>query len=120
MSKSVLIVDDDGDMRDLIRLILENAGYEVALAGSGSEAFEFLSHRLPALIVLDLMMPEMSGLKFAEELERRGLRPGIPVLVLSAASQAGLKAGWVDAEGCLTKPFEIPTLLDEVARLAAA
>ena len=120
MKKSVLVVEDDSQIRDLVQLILQHAGYDVIAAQDGAEAMEQLEHGRPSLIVLDLMLPQMSGLKFAEQLRQRGLRPGIPVLVMTAASQAWHKASWIDAEGCIEKPFKIPALLDTVSRLAPA
>jgi two-component system response regulator MprA len=117
MSRSVLVVDDDRDIREFVQIALECAGYDVEVAGGGVEAIERLEARQPELIVLDLMMPEMNGFQLAEQLRLRGLRPRIPLLVLSAASQVLYKADWIEAEGCLEKPFVVPTLLEEVARL---
>src|SRR5688572_13388169 len=118
MSKSVLVVEDDRDIRELVRLTLESVGYSVEAATDGAEAIERIERQRPDLVVLDLMMPAMNGLQFAEELRLRGLRPEVPILVLSAASQVLYKAGWIEAEGCIEKPFAIPALLGEVERLA--
>jgi CheY-like chemotaxis protein len=118
MSKFVLVVEDDRDIRELVRLTLESVGYSVEAATDGAEAIERIERQRPDLVVLDLMMPAMNGLQFAEELRLRGLRPEVPILVLSAASQVLYKAGWIEAEGCIEKPFAIPALLGEVERLA--
>jgi CheY-like chemotaxis protein len=116
---NVLVVDDDGWIRDLVERVLSNAGYHVTLAEDGLEAVEELREQTPALILLDLLMPRMDGVTFADELKRSGLRPEVPILVLSAHPYTRQKAAQMGAEGCLDKPFRLPALLAEVARLAA-
>jgi two-component system response regulator MprA len=120
MNRTVLVVEDDPWTRDVLELALESEGYGVELAVDGLDALDRLEAGRPSLIVLDLMMPHMNGFEFAEQLRLRGHRPGIPILVLTAAGRAGLKAETIGADGYLEKPFDVPTLLDEVARLAAA
>ena len=120
MSKPVLVVDDDRAIREILEEALADEGYEVDLAGDGVEAIDKVNHRRPELILLDWMMPRMDGEAFADELDRRGLRPAIPILILTAAGNAQQKAERIGAEGYVTKPFELPRLLDEVARLVPA
>ena len=118
MGSTILVVEDDPQIRDLVRLTLEDAGHRVEAVDTATAALAWLEHRRPDLIVLDLMLPEVNGIVFAERLRALGLRPRIPILVLSAVSQVLYKAGWIEAEGCLAKPFAVTALLDEVDRLA--
>lgn len=119
MSKRVLVVEDDADLRNLLRSILEGEGYDVDAAHDGYEALRRLDHRAPDLIVLDLMMPRLDGAAFVAQLEQMGLRPGIPILVLSAAERGADEARRIGAEAYVSKPFELLALLDQIARLGA-
>jgi two-component system response regulator MprA len=107
---SVLLVDDDEDIRESLAYVLQAEGYRVELASNGQEALERLhSGPAPSVVVLDLMMPVMSGWRFLEELS--ALQSTVPVLVVSAAvppKPAGVA-------GCLGKPFDLDTLLAKVA-----
>ncbi len=117
MSETVLVVDDDPGLQEALEAILQLEGYDVTTAGDGEDALAKLDNSLPALILLDLMMPRMDGFTFARELERRGLRTQVPIIVLTADGRAEQKASQIGADGALAKPFDIGTLLDEVARL---
>lgn len=118
MSKHILVVDDDPGLQETLQATLESEGYAVTIAADGLDALEKLQSLTPAVIVLDLMMPRMDGYAFAHELEKRGLRPGTPIMVLTADSRARHKVQGVKPDAFLAKPFEINELLDEVARLA--
>ena len=118
--KTVLIVDDDHWIRDLLQMALEAEGYEVAVAEDGLEALDRITALRPAVIVLDMMMPRMDGGRFAEELRRRGIRDRVPLLVITADAQGRYRAKNLGADAYLAKPFALPELLDEVARLATA
>ena len=119
MNKTVLVVDDDEWIRNVLKIVLESEGYEVALASDGNEAIEHIDRQTPALILLDLMMPNMNGFEFADRLRQRKVAPPPRILVLTAASQAWLKAQWIEADACVEKPFDVDTLLSEIARLEA-
>jgi len=80
----VLIVDDDPDVRALLRRMLEREGYTVDEADNGRVALERVRERAPGAILLDLMMPEMDGFEFLEELRRDEAGRGIPVIVVTA------------------------------------
>ncbi len=80
----VLIVDDDADLRRLVRQLLERDGYKVAEAENGREALAVLPEIAPGLILLDLMMPEMDGFEFVIELRRHEESRQIPVIVITA------------------------------------
>jgi PAS domain S-box-containing protein len=82
--QSALIVEDDGDVRDVTRRILELAGWTVEEAGNGRIALERLATFRPGIILLDLMMPEMDGFQFVEELRKHPEWKSIPVVVVTA------------------------------------
>ena len=87
-SRTILVVDDDQDLRDAIADILSDEGYRVGQAGNGAEALTYLrTHEKPDLILLDLMMPVMDGLQFRREQRRDPLLAEIPVVVLTAAGK---------------------------------
>jgi two-component system, chemotaxis family, chemotaxis protein CheY len=114
----VLVVDDDPLMQRTIASILDDAGYQVQCAANGREALAVLDQGFqPALVVLDITMPQLDGYGFVEELTRRDLRPGLPILVVTADGRAREKAARVGAEGHLAKPFALDALVDEVGRL---
>ena len=118
MTATFLVVDDDPLIRMTIGGILEDEGYIVVSAGDGLEALATLGEVRPAAILLDIAMPRMDGYAFAAELARRGLRPVLPLIVLTADGRAAEKAAQLGADGYLAKPFTLPTLLAEVARVA--
>jgi CheY-like chemotaxis protein len=89
------------------------------VASDGVEGLNRLVESQPAAILLDITMPRMDGYTFAEELKQRGLPVPPPVIVLTADGRAAEKAARVQAQGYLAKPFALPTLLAEVARVVA-
>src|SRR5688572_25142412 len=115
----VLVVDDDDDLRETIGTALEMIGYRVALASRGREALDHLVRgERPALILLDLMMPEMSGFQLRTELEKDGALASIPIVVISAASRPHGRPGLTWARETIPKPFSLDALLEAVQRHA--
>lgn len=112
----VLVVDDDFDIRDTLRELLELEGYTVQVAVNGREALDRLRNGArPGLILLDLMMPEMSGWEFRNaQLAEAPEIANIPVLVLSATPDVARSAEQLRAAGYIRKPFDLDQLLDEV------
>jgi CheY-like chemotaxis protein len=80
----VLLVDDDATTRRMMRIMLEKAGWSVSEAPNGRAALELVAENRPVLILLDLVMPEMDGFEFADELHRHGEWRSIPIVVLTA------------------------------------
>ena len=105
-------------LRGLMAELLEEEGYQVTTATNGAEALEKVRRDLPALILLDLMMPVMDGRTFLKHLAAEGLRPGIPVLVLTANRLSPLEVEELGVEGFCAKPCDFDMLLAEVERLA--
>ena len=115
-SPTILIVEDDTDIRDLIRILLEADGYAVDVAGDGLDALQELrAGTKPALILLDLMMPRMDGEEFMKELSSTGFS-NIPVVIISGHCLGPKKARELHAASCLTKPVEFTELLKTVRR----
>ena len=113
--KTVLVVDDERNIVDLVRLYLEKEGFAVVAAGDGEAALAALDRHEPDLVVLDLMLPRLDGFEVCREIRRRG---PTPVLILTARSDdvdavVGLELG---ADDYVTKPFN-PRVL--VARVKA-
>jgi CheY-like chemotaxis protein len=112
----VLVVDDDPDILDAICDILQAEGYRVERARHGLEALERVAARRPDLILLDLMMPVMDGVAFAQALRDRKMYEGLPIVVISADGNPQ-RAAAVGAQVYLAKPFDIDALLGAVSRL---
>jgi CheY-like chemotaxis protein len=112
---SILLVEDDFDMRDALIPILEYEGHRVVGAANGREALDQLrAGPKPSLILLDLMMPVMNGTEFRAELLRDPALASIPVVVVSADPAARSKAKVMGAVGCIEKPLNIDALLSQV------
>jgi CheY-like chemotaxis protein len=111
--RTVLVVDDDPDLRELMRLLLEGAGYRVETARDGREALERVFAHAPALVLLDMKMPGMNGWQFARTLRQTHNRR-IPIVVVTAGDDARRTAEEVGAEAYLGKPFELDDVLKVV------
>lgn len=113
--KKILIIEDDRDIRETLRELLEMEGYGVSLMADGQEALIHLqANGPPDLILLDLMMPGMSGWELIEKLQNDPRLALIPVLVLSASQPRQWPGG---ASGYLRKPMQINELLEKIHEL---
>jgi DNA-binding response OmpR family regulator len=114
---TVLVIEDDVDMRELERTALTCGGHEVLVAANGREGLRALEGRnSPCVILLDLMMPVMDGLTFLVERDRQQVAAGVPVLCVSAAGEKMVsQALRLGAKECLTKPVDIDQLCERVA-----
>src|SRR4030095_11785584 len=107
MASRVLIVEDERDIRDLVVLHLQRDGYQVSTASSGEEALLQVKHAPPDLVLLDLMLPGMSGLEVRRRLRQEQATPPLPILMLTAKADevdrvVGLEMG---ADDYVVKPF---------------
>lgn len=107
MAAKILVVDDEIDVREMVELHFKNAGYTVITAETGSEGLNKARQEKPSLIILDLMLPEMSGLEICKSLKKNGTTADIPILMLTAKAEevdkiVGLELG---ADDYVTKPF---------------
>ncbi|MHA7634719.1 response regulator [Corallococcus sp. M7] len=117
MSRPVLVVDDDTDLREALEEVLRDAGYTVFGAGNGLQALEVLRREPvpPSLVLLDMMMPVMDGATFGRQMRQVEAWRDIPVLVFSASANARQVAEEMGACGYLRKPVDVETLLKAVA-----
>lgn len=109
----ILVVDDDDDSLRIIETILRGEGFEVALDRNAADALERAEKALPELIILDILMPGMSGVEALEKLRTKGKTARIPVILLTAKSQdEDVLSGYrVGADYYMTKPFTAKQLL---------
>jgi CheY-like chemotaxis protein len=114
----ILIIDDDSSIREMLRLFLELKGYTVASAINGRDALDYLgrSSELPQLILLDLMMPVMSGAEFRAAQRQNPAFAEIPVALVSADANLRDSAPFLNAEAYLPKPIDFDLLLTIVQR----
>ena len=113
---SILIVDDDRDIRELLALYLRHQGYVVVTARNGYDALTWLQQcgELPELIVLDVMMPVMNGMEFRHAQRQDAALAGIPVAVMSAASNVQDYIPLLAADTYFAKPVDFASLLAAV------
>ena len=114
--QSVLVVEDEEDIMEVIRFNLEKEGYEVHQALSGEKALQVIENNLPSLVLLDLMLPGINGLDLCRIFKQNDRTKAIPVIMLTAKSEdadivAGLEMG---AEDYITKPFSPRVLVARV------
>lgn len=109
----MLVVDDDHDIAELVRLALTDEGYEVVIASNGSAALQEAQASHFDLILLDMRMPVMDGWEFARAYQAKPA-PRAPIVVVTAARDAGERAAEINADGFLSKPFSLDELLDVV------
>lgn len=113
----LLIVDDDDDLRDTMADLFRDEGFSVATARDGRQALAYLAtHAAPCLILLDLMMPVMSGEEFRQAQLGDARLADIPVVVLSASHDGQALASQMNASAFLAKPPRIEALIETVAR----
>lgn len=115
--QQILAVDDNENMRMLLQVILEQAGYEVMTAASGEEALMVMRRRgVPHLALLDINMPEMSGFELARSIRETS---DMPVIFLTAVDQEGMVVEGLEryADDYIVKPFHVNELIARVQRV---
>ncbi len=120
MANRIMVVDDEPDVVDLVRLVLESDGFDVVTAYSGKEALEKIDKDLPDLVLLDIMMPGMDGWEVYSRIRANPKTKDVPVAMLTAKSQSidkmiGLHV--VKVDDYITKPFGRSELLERVKRI---
>lgn len=113
--RRTLVVDDDRDIAELVRLALTDEGYDVVVATNGSAALEALLAAPFDLILLDMRMPVMDGWEFAQAYQATA-EPRAPVIVVTAARDTAERAAEINADGFLAKPFSLEELFETVGR----
>lgn len=120
-ASTVLVVDDDKNICDLISASLAACGYASVTAANGREALDYLRKTAsrPGLILLDLMMPEMTGWEFRRLQQQDPSIAGIPVAIITGLPGVGDKAASIGAVDVLYKPSRVETLTDLVSRFCS-
>lgn len=116
MTATILVVEDEPAIQELISYSLRQAGYVVLCAEDAEQAMSFVNEALPALVLLDWMLPGMSGVEFARVLRRAARTKTIPIIMLTARAEesdkiAGLEIG---ADDYITKPFSPRELIARI------
>ena len=111
----ILVIDDDIAINELIKVNLELCGYKVIQAYDGVKGFALCKQELPALVILDVMMPDVDGFTVAQRIRKNDATKNIPILMLTALSQINDKVNGVD--DYLVKPFEMEELQVRVRAL---
>ena len=116
MAAKILVVDDDESLRELLRMHLASAGYEVSTAPDAiSAGYQVLKHP-PDLILSDVNMPHMDGFEFVAALKADRTLPDIPVIFLTSRDDSDQRGKELGAVGYLTKPVRADRLLEMVAK----
>jgi two-component system OmpR family response regulator len=111
MSAHLLIVEDDAEMRDLLRKVLEKEGYRISVAGDGREAIASLSRKPYDLVVTDMLMPDDGGLELLRAI--RQIHPPLPVIIITAFGDWGSysRALELGAAAFISKPLKMAELI---------
>ena len=122
MTKTILIVDDEPNIVISIEYLMKRAGYEVASVYDGQQALDFLADNSPALMILDVMMPNKNGFEVCKEVRADNRFADMPILMLTAKGREaemnkGLSLG---ADAYITKPFSTHDLVERVKSLLQA
>ncbi len=119
--KTILVVDDDRELNDGLRAVLERQGYRVIQASNGIQAREIVYRERPDLVVLDMMMPRMGGFPVLEHFRDKRNAPPIIMITANEGSRHKAYAEWLGVVSYIRKPFAMEELMEQVeAGLAAA
>ncbi len=112
MTPHVLVVEDEDSLATLLQYNLQKEGYDVGLAGDGEEALLLVDERLPDLIVLDWMLPKVSGIEVCRRLRQRNETRNVPIIMLTARGEESDRVRGLDtgADDYLVKPFSMTEL----------
>jgi two-component system chemotaxis response regulator CheY len=121
MSKRILTVDDSRMMREMLLLVLREAGFDVVQAEDGEHGLEVLDANGADVIITDINMPKLDGFGFIERVRAGDHHRATPILVLSTESEAAKKARAREAgaTGWIVKPFDAAKLVDAIRRVSA-
>jgi len=117
MGPSILIVDDDPRLLNVMAAFFELKGFEVHTADGGVRGLEEVRRSRPAVVILDVMMPDMDGIAVCREIKTDPALADTTVLMLSAREQLAAAAASAGASGAVSKPFDLEDLLSHVRRL---
>ncbi len=118
----ILIVEDDPDLRTILRIQLLSNGFEVHEACNGAEGFQAVQAATPDMVILDLMMPVMDGFGFLKRVRSKMALAEMPILILTASEDERNKVRGFQyqADSYMNKPYDLEALTEEVDRLLSA
>lgn len=118
----ILVVEDDSDLRNIVRLQLSSVGYEIIEAENGAMGYEIIQELRPDCVILDLMMPVMDGFGFLKRVRSSLALQDVPVLILTASEdERNRTRGFqYQADAYMSKPYDLQELTDVVAGLCQA
>jgi CheY-like chemotaxis protein len=118
MPKKVMVVDDEEDIRVSVGQVLEICGYEVIKAENGADCLQKLTQGLPDLVLLDIMMPGMSGWDVAARIKEHDVWKKIPIVFLTAkGDDMSVGMGSLASEEYIVKPFDIVKLKESIQKI---
>ncbi|MFA6320634.1 MAG: response regulator [Candidatus Omnitrophota bacterium] len=116
MAKKILIIDDEPDMLEILKFRLEKNGYKITTASSGEEGLKKAEKVNPDLILLDILLPGMSGLEVVKRMKKNRATKNIPIIMVTALISRDVKTEGLNngAEYLISKPFDPAELLAEI------
>ncbi|MDQ3044826.1 MAG: response regulator [Chloroflexota bacterium] len=114
----ILVADDDSGIRELLREVLSSHGYAVELAVNGAEALALVRANPPAVVLMDLMMPTLSGAEATTALKADPATAEIPVVAMSAGRNLAVMAAGIPADDFISKPFDLSALVSTLVYLS--
>ncbi len=119
MQKKILVIEDEVDIRNMIAFALESAGYQVIAAGDSNAARQAVSKSIPDLMLIDWMLPGISGLELVRGFRRSAATRTVPIIMLTARSEENDRIDGLDsgADDYITKPFSTRELLSRISAL---
>jgi CheY-like chemotaxis protein len=115
--KTILVVDDESDVADVVAATLEDEGYRVILAFNGAEGLKRLTEATPDLLICDVMMPFIDGTSMCRQVRNNPAHQHLPIIIASVMDEATVSIQWADHDGFLRKPFRLAELVDMVGVL---
>ena len=115
----ILVCDDEQEILDITKLILEDSGYEVTALINSNEVISYIEKQQPDILLIDLWMPGMSGDQVIEQLRTKANIANLPIIVISASKDGRQVAFAAGADDFLDKPYDIDTLLAMVEKYLA-
>ncbi len=119
MSHTILVVDDDRELRVLYRMVLEREGYVISEAANGAEALKFLMSHTPDVIVMDMLMPMLGGEAVVQRIQQMPALNDIRIIVLTAYPRFRESAAFLRADEFMVKPAKPHELLEAVEAVLA-
>jgi len=117
ITKKILIVDDDPDIRRFLEFNLKKKGFEISQASNGAKALEILKDQIPDLIITDMMMPILDGYGLLEALKKNPELSHIPVIMLTGEDDKEASERTIQADARTRKPFSTADILAKIEKL---